>query len=149
MSTSDTTSSAPDSLAASDSLDPADADSVDPKKKKAAAEMLVLSLLEERQRHGYEIAKLIAARSGGVLDFHAASLYTLLNRLEGHGWIAGRWVEKPGERRRRFYRLTDDGTAELASKRRSWRVFVRAVEQVVQPQALAETLAETLPETAT
>ena len=109
-------------------------ESTDPKKKKAAAEMLVLSLLEERQRHGYEIAKLIGARSGGVLDFHAASLYTLLNRLEGHGWIAGRWVEKAGERRRRFYRLTDDGTAELARKRRNWQVFVDAVQQVLRPE---------------
>lgn len=121
------------------SADPQSVDpqSVDPKKKKAAAEMLVLSLLEERQRHGYEIAKLIGARSGGVLDFHAASLYTLLNRLEGRGWIAGRWVEKAGERRRRFYRLTDEGIAELARKRRSWQVFVRAVEQVLVPEAVS------------
>lgn len=109
-------------------------DTVDAKKKKAAAEMLVLSLLEERQRHGYEIAKLIGDRSSGVLDFHAASLYTLLNRLEGHGWIAGRWVEKAGERRRRFYRLTDDGVAELARKRRSWQVFIEAVQQVLVPE---------------
>lgn len=108
--------------------------SADPEKKKAAAELLVLSLLEERQRHGYEIAKSIGERSSGVLDFHAASLYTLLSRLEGRGWIAGRWVEKPGERRRRFYRLTPDGTAELAAKRRSWQVFVRAVEQVMAPE---------------
>ena len=110
---------------------------VDSKKKKAAAEMLVLSLLEERQRHGYEIAKLIGDRSGGVLDFHAASLYTLLNRLEGYGWIAGRWVEKAGQRRRRFYRLTKDGVAELVRKRRSWQVFIRAVEQVLVPEAVS------------
>lgn len=109
--------------------------SADPEKKKAAAELLALSLLEERQRHGYEIAKSIRDRSQGVLDFHAASLYTLLNRLEGRGWIAGRWVEKPGERRRRFYRLTDDGIRELAAKRRSWRVFIEAVAQVMDPEA--------------
>ncbi|MDA8019103.1 MAG: PadR family transcriptional regulator [Thermoanaerobaculia bacterium] len=110
------------------------APSADKEKKKAAAEMLVLSLLEERQRHGYEIAKLIGERSGGVLDFHAASLYTLLSRLEGRGWIAGRWVEKAGERRRRFYRLTPAGITELAAKRRSWQVFVQAVEQVLVPE---------------
>ncbi|MEM6795018.1 MAG: PadR family transcriptional regulator [Acidobacteriota bacterium] len=107
--------------------------SADPEKKKAAAQMLVLSLLEERQRHGYDIAKSIRDRSSGVLDFHAASLYTLLNRLEGKGWIAGRWVEKPRERRRRFYRLTEEGSRELAAKRRSWRVFVEAVAQVMAP----------------
>ena len=104
-----------------------------PEQKKAAADMLVLALLEERQRHGYEIAKLIQARSRGVLEFHVASLYTLLARLEGRGWIAGRWVEEAGERRRRFYRLTADGRAALDAERRQWRAFVAAVDLVVRP----------------
>lgn len=114
--------------------DTADAPSAtSPEQKKAAADMLVLSLLEERQRHGYEIAKRIASRSEGVLDFHVASLYTLLSRLEGRGWIAGRWVEQAGERRRRFYRLTPEGRAALAAERRQWRAFVAAVDLVVRP----------------
>ena len=94
-------------------------------KKKAAAELLVLSLLEERQRHGYEIAKLIEQRSAGVLTFHAASLYTLLKRLENREWIGGRWVEKPGQRRRRFYGLTELGRRTLRLKRLDWSELCR------------------------
>lgn len=115
--------------------DPDDAveKSATPEKKKAAAEMLVLSLLENRDRHGYEIAKLIENRSEGVLDFRVASLYPLLNRLEERGWISGRWVEKAGERRRRFYGLTPDGRRALAAEQRRWQAFVRAVALVTDP----------------
>ena len=74
--------------------------------KKGSAELLVLSLVEDRARHGYEIGKLIEVRSGGRLRFKVASLYPLLYRLEERGWIQGRWMEKPGERRRRLYRMT-------------------------------------------
>jgi len=98
--------------------------------KKASAEFLVLSLLEHEQRHGYELQKLIESRSKGVLVFHVASLYPLLYRLEERGWIAGRWVEKAGERRRRFYRLTTAGQAALQSQRDSWREFVTAINRV-------------------
>src|SRR5262245_60461363 len=73
--------------------------------KKGGAELLVLSLLEARPRHGYEVRKLIETRSDGVLKFNAAPLYLLLYRLEKRGWIEGRWVEKAGQRRRRYYKL--------------------------------------------
>ena len=79
--------------------------------KKGSAELMVLALLEGRPRHGYEISKLIEQRSQGTVKFHIASLYPLLYRLEQRGWIAGKWVEKAGERRRRFYRLTPEGAA--------------------------------------
>src|SRR5215475_12236952 len=77
--------------------------------KKGSAELMILSLLEARPRHGYELSKLIEQRSDGVLSFRVASLYPLLYRLETRRWIAGRWVEKAGQRRRRYYRLTSDG----------------------------------------
>ncbi len=93
--------------------------------------MLVLSLLGERDRHGYEIAKQIERRSDGALVFHVASLYTLLSRLEERGWIRGRWVEKAGERRRRFYRLTKRGRDALGVERAEWLEFIRAVHQIV------------------
>src|SRR3954469_20534636 len=94
--------------------------------KKGSAELLILSLVEARPRHGYEISKLIEQRSGGRLRFKVASLYPLLSRLEERGWSAGRWVEKPGERRRRFYRLTAAGRRVLAAQRDNWREFVDA-----------------------
>src|ERR687891_912352 len=101
--------------------------------KKGSAELLILSLVEPRARHGYEIGKLIEERSGGRLRFKVASLYPLLYRLEERGWIAGRWIEKPGERRRRFYRLTADGKRVLAAQRDQWRDFVLAVQQITGP----------------
>lgn len=102
----------------------------EPEWKKGSAELLVLSLLEPQPRHGYDISKLITARSGGELHFHVTSLYPLLHRLEEQGWIAGRWVEKPGQRRRRFYSLTAAGRKVLASKQKSWRDFVAAISRV-------------------
>ncbi|HMJ80173.1 MAG TPA: PadR family transcriptional regulator [Candidatus Dormibacteraeota bacterium] len=98
--------------------------------KKGSAELLVLSLIEERARHGYEIAKLIEQRSGGVLRFHAASLYPLLYRLESRGLIVGRWVEKAGQRRRRFYKLTSSGRRVLARQRGVWEGFILALGRV-------------------
>ena len=98
--------------------------------KRGSAEFLILSLLEAEQRHGYEIQKLIESRSDGVLSFNVASLYPLLYKLEDRGWIVGRWVEKAGERRRRFYRLTSHGRQALEAQRESWREFVIAINRV-------------------
>ena len=98
--------------------------------KKGSAELLILSLLEDQPRHGYDLSKLIEARSGGVLTFRVASLYPLLYRLEKRGWILGRWIEKAGQRRRRYYRLTPVGAHVLASQRDTWREFVLAISRV-------------------
>jgi transcriptional regulator len=99
--------------------------------KKGSTELLTLSLLESRPRHGYEIRKLIERRSAGVLRLHVSSLYPLLYRMEGRGWIHGRWVEKAGERRRRFYRLTPKGRKALSDQRSTWQAFVTAIDQVI------------------
>ena len=98
--------------------------------KTGSAEMLILSLIESRARHGYEIAKLIETRSGGALCYHVASLYPLLYRLEDRGWIEGKWVEKAGQRRRRFYRITAAGRKVLAAQREDWRRFVEAIRLI-------------------
>jgi transcriptional regulator len=100
--------------------------------RKGSAEIMILSLLEERDRHGYELARLIDRRSDGELALHVASLYPILYRLERRGLIQGRWVEKSGERRRRFYRLTADGTKILDAQRRSWSAFVAALNRVAR-----------------
>ena len=98
--------------------------------KKGSAELIILSIVESRARHGYEISRLIESRSGGQLKFHVASLYPLLYRLEERGWIKGAWVEKAGERRRRFYRLTPTGEKVLVRQRQTWDEFVEAVRLV-------------------
>jgi transcriptional regulator len=102
-----------------------------PELKKGSAELLVLSLLETRPRHGYEIGKLIEERSKKRIQFRIGSLYPILCRLEQRGLISGRWVEKPGERRRRYYRLTALGHRSLAAQRSSWEEFVATVNQLV------------------
>jgi PadR family transcriptional regulator PadR len=98
--------------------------------KKGSTDMLVLSLLEARARHGYEIGKQIELASGGRLSFRIGSLYPVLCRLEDRGLISGRWVERPGERRRRFYKLTPAGRKALARERTLWKQFVVAVNHV-------------------
>ncbi len=98
--------------------------------KRGSAEMLILALVEDRPRHGYEIAKLIEQRSEGVLQFHVASLYPLLYRLEERGLIQGHWVEKPSQRRRRFYKLTAAGREILKQHRRTWKEFFAALDRV-------------------
>jgi transcriptional regulator len=98
--------------------------------KRGSAELLILSLLDARPRHGYELSKLIHTRSEGQLTFHIDSLYPLLYRLEERGWIKGTWVEKPDERRRRFYKVTAEGRRVLAQQRKTWAAFVEAVRRV-------------------
>src|SRR5260370_27492585 len=98
--------------------------------KKGSTEMLILAMVEDRPRHGYEIGKLIEQRSQGVLKFHIASLYPLLYRLEKRGLIKGRWVEKAGQRRRRFYKLTAAGQKILTEQRQTWKDFFIALDRV-------------------
>jgi PadR family transcriptional regulator PadR len=104
-----------------------------PELKKGSIEMLVLSLVEARPRHGYEIGKLIEARSNGQLTFALPTLYPSLLRLESRGWIKGRWIEKAGERDRCFYRLTPAGRRVLADRRAEWRRYVAAIDGVLGP----------------
>jgi transcriptional regulator len=99
--------------------------------KKGSVELLVLSILDDQPRHGYEIGKLIEARSGGRLQFRISSLYPILCRMEKKGWISGRWVEKAGRRRRRYYRLTSKGQQALAREQETWVAFAAAVNQVL------------------
>lgn len=96
--------------------------------KKGTAELLILAQLEQRPSHGYEIAQQIEVRSRGAVSFHVASLYPILYRLERRGLIAGRWVERAGQRRRRYYTLTATGRTVLAAQRRNWRTFIDAIQ---------------------
>jgi len=98
--------------------------------KKGSAELLILALVEDRPRHGYDIGHLITLRSRGALRFNVASLYPLLYRLEKRGWIEGKWTEKAGQRRRRMYRLTPEGRKVLAAQRSGWKAFVQAINRI-------------------
>jgi PadR family transcriptional regulator len=99
--------------------------------KKGSAELLIMSLLEQQARHGYDICKLIEARSAGALRFHVTTLYPLLYRLEERGLVHGRWVEKPNQRRRRYYSLTAEGRKTLVRQRQNWQGFIEAMSRVM------------------
>jgi PadR family transcriptional regulator, regulatory protein PadR len=109
-----------------------DAHSLSRELKRGSAELLILALLEERERHGYDLARLIDERSEGSISFHVASLYPTLYRMEDNGLIEGRWVEKAGQRRRRYYRLTAEGRRTLKRQRGLWAEFVAGLESVTR-----------------
>jgi len=98
--------------------------------KKGSAEIVILAIVEHESHHGYEIGKLIEARTDGSLRFTLASLYATLYRLEDRGWIKGRWIERAGQRRRCHYRITEAGRRVLAEQRADWSRFVAALGQV-------------------
>src|SRR5499427_5480164 len=102
--------------------------------KKGSTELLVLSLVAHRARHGYEIGKLIETRPRGALTFNVASLYPLLYRLEARGLIEGRWVEKASQRRRRYYRLTAAGRKALQERQSAWAAFVEAMRRITEAE---------------
>ncbi len=102
-----------------------------PELKKGSVELMILSLLDDQPTHGYELGKLIEVRSGGEIQFNVSSLYPVLYRMENDGWISGRWVERPGERRRCYYRLTRTGRDVLAEQRRQWAAYTAAVNLVI------------------
>jgi transcriptional regulator len=102
-----------------------------PEEKKGSVELIVLAILQDEPRHGYEIGQVVQARSGGKLEYPLSTLYPVLYRMENRGWIKGRWVEKSGERRRCYYRLTAAGKRALAEKRRSWRALTETVDLVI------------------
>ena len=98
--------------------------------KKGTAELVVLAFLDDEPRHGYELTQLIEARSGGALTFNFASLYATLYKLEERKWIKGRWVEKAGQRRRRYYSITSEGRNVLAAQRREWQQFFALIRDL-------------------
>jgi PadR family transcriptional regulator PadR len=104
-----------------------------PNLKRGSMELLILSALGDGSRHGYEIGKLLEHRSGGQLEFRVSTLYSALYRMEDHGWIKGRWVERKGDRRRCYYTLTTAGKAALEAQRKEWKAFAAVVNRVIEP----------------
>jgi DNA-binding PadR family transcriptional regulator len=98
--------------------------------KKGSADLFILALIDEADHHGYEIGRQIDVRSGGAVTFTMASLYATLYRLEERNLIKGRWVEKAGQRRRRYYRITESGRSMLAAQREDWGRFIAALTHI-------------------
>jgi DNA-binding PadR family transcriptional regulator len=104
----------------------------------ASATPLVLGILADGESYGYAILKQISDLSGGELEWTDGLLYPLLHRLERLGHVESGWRAATGERRRKYYRITEQGRAELAEQRRQWSAVVDALQNIwTNTQALA------------
>jgi len=99
----------------------------------ASATPLVLGILAEGESYGYAILRRISELSGGELDWTERLVYPLLHRLERLGHVESSWRSVTGERRRKYYRITDLGLAELSRQRRQWDTVVNALKGIGQP----------------
>ena len=93
---------------------------------------MLLAALEAGPRHGYAIREALRTSTGGTVDLPTGTIYPALHRLERAGLIAGEWT--PGGRRRRTYRLTDQGHRALVSERQGWSEFAAAVSAALRTQ---------------
>jgi PadR family transcriptional regulator len=88
----------------------------------ASATPLVLAVLAEGESYGYALIQRVGELSGGELQWAAGMLYPVLHRLERNGYIRASWRRSEAGRRRKYYRLTEEGRALLAALKRQWRV---------------------------
>lgn len=88
----------------------------------ASAAPLVLAILSEGESYGYAIRKRVGDLSGGELEWTDGMLYPVLHRLERNGYVKARWGKSDAGRRRKYYQLTDLGSAELENQQRQWRL---------------------------
>ncbi|MBG6103677.1 DNA-binding PadR family transcriptional regulator [Micromonospora vinacea] len=101
----------------------------------ASATPMVLGILAEGESYGYAIIRRINELSGGELDWTEGLLYPLLHRLERLGHLESSWQAVAGERKRKYYRITDRGLAELAEQRRQWDTVVGALKEIWHDRA--------------
>jgi DNA-binding PadR family transcriptional regulator len=92
---------------------------------------IVLRLLSEREMYGYEITKVVNDRTDGLFEWKEGTLYPCLHKLEADGLLRSRWREGPNGRKRKYYRLTRKGQAELRERAQEWRDFSMAVDALL------------------
>lgn len=100
---------------------------------KGSSDSLLLCIIAEHTTYGYEIIKELERRSQGYFKFKEGTLYPALHRLEKAGLITGEWKMLPSGRPRRYYHITENGSSKLAVERTEWRVFLNAVNLIIQP----------------
>jgi len=96
----------------------------------ASATPLVLAILAEGESYGYAIIKRVAELSGGHLQWTDGMLYPVLHRLERQGLVAANWGTSESGRRRRYYRITRDGRAQLTAERQRWKLVDATLQRV-------------------
>ena len=100
---------------------------------------IVLALLKDRPMYGYEIVKVVNARTGGRLEWKEGTLYPTLHRLQADGLVHARWADAPEDeapgRKRKYYSITNKGRAELARRSDEWRQFSFSVNALLLGRA--------------
>lgn len=99
--------------------------------KRGTLEMLLLTLLAERERYGYEIVTELEARSDGAFEMKEGTLYPVLYRLEEAGLVEPYWKTQERGVPRKYYCITAAGRRELSRQVTEWREFVRAIETML------------------
>jgi len=100
--------------------------------RKGSTTILILSLLAEQPMYGYQMAKDLAARSGGIFEFKEGTLYPALHRMEKNGLLTSYWEVVEEGPSRKYYSITDKGWDMLTRKSRDWSDFARALLQVLE-----------------
>lgn len=98
---------------------------------KGSTEMVLLSLLAQKDMYGYEIAERIEQLSEGYLRYKEGTLYPALKRLEMQGWVETYWQQSSEGPRRKYYQLTKEGHNALADQKREWTVFQKIMNRLV------------------
>ncbi len=99
--------------------------------------LLVLSLLRETDRYGYDIIRELDARSDHTFAMQEGTLYPVLHRLESKGYVRSYTAESEAGRKRKYYALTKKGLGQLEEERAQWETFTRSVSRVIGGEAHA------------
>lgn len=98
---------------------------------KGSTAMLVLSVIENGEKYGYQIIKELERLSDATFSMNEGTLYPVLHALEKENFLEARWEETESARKRKYYRITEKGARELAAKKREWGAFSAAVDKVL------------------
>src|SRR5205085_3325851 len=99
---------------------------------KGTLSLLILALLSRKSMYGYEIAATVHRDTDGAFTWREGSLYPSLHKMEQTGLIVGAWEEKETGRKRRYYRITEQGQAALQEKQQSWTELCRGVNAILE-----------------
>ena len=101
--------------------------------KKGVLDMLVLKMMEEEPKYGYQIIQEIREKSTQIFSLKDGTLYPILYRLEAEGFVVSEWSEAEGKQvPRKYYRITDEGQNALIQIRNVWQNISAGVEKIME-----------------
>ncbi|QIB26614.1 PadR family transcriptional regulator [Caloranaerobacter azorensis] len=98
---------------------------------KGSTETLILSLLSRKPMYGYGLIKELEVMSNGIFKLKEGTLYPILHSLENKKLVESYWEEREGQRKRKYYRITDNGKKELSDKKKEWQIFSNTIDKVL------------------